>query len=327
MKRLLSILLSVLLLSSCGRTQSNTDIPERPIEEYNGQTSNFPITEEQAKDMRTITDGEYVLLDYNSWEDDNKVIVFSDELGNGTPTISVNIRGEEGKPIEYMAANIHYSLDVDNKINQEAADAFNEKAKEQLDDMLYDYYGYSDMVSHAWDAYNNFLDTAKSFEGVRIVFFQSYGHTVAEVIATREDTSSPFMLERFSLMTEEWKEKSDEININVLKSTEGYTKFKSVKEIENFEVEEAVIGEAKLILDFNSIEYSTTMPQELAGGAYKNIPMGKDGYITATVSDGKTEMKVFMAPELADHFVREAVFQFVVIPAEQPVVCIMRAVK
>ena len=54
MKRLLSILLSVLLLSSCGRTQSNTDIPERPIEEYSGQTSNFPITEEQAKDITFI---------------------------------------------------------------------------------------------------------------------------------------------------------------------------------------------------------------------------------------------------------------------------------
>ena len=324
MKKLLSILLSVLLLTACGNTQTNTDIP---TEVYNGPTSNFPITEEKAKEIQVITDGEYELTDYNSWEDNHRVIMLSDESNPDSPRIMVDIRGEDGEPIEYMAANIHYSLDVDNKINQEAADAFNEKAKEQLDDMLYDYYGYSDMVSHAWDAYNKFLDTAKSFEGVRIVFFQSYGHTVAEVIATREDTSSSFMLERFSLMTEEWKEKSDEININVLKSTEGYTKFKSVKEIKNFKAEEAVIGEAKLILDFNSIEYSTTMPQELAGGAHKNIPMGKDGYITATISDGKTDMKVFVAPELVDRYVREAVFQIAIIPAEQPVVAVLTAIS
>ena len=72
MKKLLSILLSVLLLTACGNTQTNTDIP---TEVYNGPTSNFPITEEQAKEVQVITDGEYELTDYNSWEDNHRVII------------------------------------------------------------------------------------------------------------------------------------------------------------------------------------------------------------------------------------------------------------
>lgn len=324
MKKVLSVILSVLLLTACGGTQPGTDTPEREEYKYTGPTVNFPITEEQAKEIHKITDREYELLDYNSWDDNHRVMLFSDESGNGTPTILVDICGEENKPIEFMATTIHYSMGVNDTINQQAADEFNEKAKEQLDDILRNYYGYSDLVSDAWTGYNAFLERAEKFEGVRIIFVQHYGNTLAKITATREDMSSPYMLKQISFSTEEWTQQAEISSANALKAVEGYTVFDSVKEIKNVKTDKAFAGEAEF--ELTDFEYSETMPQELASGAYKNVPMGKDGYISATLSDGKTGMKCFVSPDVSCDSGKH-IYQFAVIPAEQPVVAVLGAIK
>ena len=112
--------------------------------------------------------------------------------------------------------------------------------------------------------------------------------------------------------------------MNALKAVEGYTVFDSVKEIKNVKTDKAFAGEAEF--ELTDFEYSETMPQELADGAYKNVPMGKDGYISATLSDGKTGMKCFVSPDVSCDSGKHT-YQFAVVPAEQPVVAVLGAIK
>lgn len=322
MKKILAILLAVALLTACGNTrQPDTEVSGTEEYEYNGPTVNFPITEEQATEFIGVTEGEYQVLDYNSWDDDHRAILFGNLSYSDSPCILVDIRGKENEPIGFMNVSIIYNRYSQGNIDMETAEIFNKNANEQLNDILYNCYGYSDIVAAAWADYIAFADKAEDFEGVRIIFVQQYGNTTAKIISTREDTQSPYMLGKFTLATEEWEQKAETSSAAVVKNREGYTVFDSVSEITSAAADAAFYGEAEF--ELKDFEYTKTMPQELADGAYKNVPMGVDGYITATLSDGKTSIKCFVSPEVSRSS-EKSTYQFAVIPAEQPVVCVVR---